>query len=243
LARQLATQGIAPDALTWLGLALALLAAACLIPGAGDAGPWTSNTGRTSSFWPLLAGAFMFLSGAMDVLDGATARAVDRKSPAGAFLDSTIDRVSDSAIAFACAVHFAVEGNVTLVALAVFSLFHWGLISYVKARGENLIESCGGGYWQRPERWLLFLLGGLLGQVPSALWLLSLAPVLTAWTRVAGTRARLLGHPVRPASWNIERGTLAYDAITAANAAWIAFSPYLHPLFSGERDPLRALLG
>ena len=180
----------------------------------------------------------------MDVLDGATARIVNLKSPSGAFLDSTLDRVSDAAIPIACAVHFAGRGNVTLVALASLALFVWGLISYVKARGENLIDSCGEGYWQRPERWLLLSFGALLGHVAAALWLLALAPAFTAFKRIRRTRARLLGTAAsgKRAFWEVERGTTAYDGICALNAAWIAFSPLLHPLLSGSRDPLRRLL-
>ena len=77
---------------------------------------------------------------AMDVLDGAVARMGRLESGFGAVLDSTLDRLSDSAVFMACAVHFAWTGNVTYVCLSLMALANAYPISSVKARAENVVR-------------------------------------------------------------------------------------------------------
>jgi phosphatidylglycerophosphate synthase len=227
LAAGLARAGVSPDALSWLGLGWSIAAGACLALGAS----WAAAL-------CLLAG------GAMDVLDGATARIAGRSSAAGALLDSTLDRVSDAVVYLGCALHYALAGNVTLVALA-FSAQASGLfVSYVKARAENLVEDCGSGYWQRGERCVLFLAAALVGHVPAGLWLLGTAPALTARSRFAAGRRLLRGQdprPETPGTW--ERGSPAYLGLTLACLGFVVAGPWLHPAIAGASDPLRSWLG
>jgi CDP-diacylglycerol--glycerol-3-phosphate 3-phosphatidyltransferase len=227
----LARAGVSPDALTWLGVAWSIAAAACLALGA--------SRGSSPLVWA--AALCLLAADAMDMLDGATARAAGRSSAGGALLDSTLDRVSDTVVFLGCALHYALAGNVTLVALA-FSAQASGLfVSYVKARAENLVEDCGGGYWQRGERCALFLFAVLLGHVPAGLWLLGTLPALTARSRLAAGRRQLRGQGAGPGStW--ERGSLPYLGVTLACLLFLALGPRLHPAVAGASDPLRSWL-
>ena len=81
LARPLARAGAGPNAVTVLGLLVAL---AALPPAAAE--------GR----WPVLAFAFVVLSGLFDNLDGAVAVLTGRATRWGAVLDSVCDRVADA---------------------------------------------------------------------------------------------------------------------------------------------------
>ena len=59
--------------------------------------------------------------------------------------------------------HFAWYGNITYVVLSIAALGNAVLISYVKARAENLVDHCGVGAWQRGERCVVFLFAAFVG--------------------------------------------------------------------------------
>jgi len=83
-----------------------------------------------------LGGILLLAIAPVDALDGALARAVGRKSRFGAFLDSTLDRLSDAALILGLTAHFIREGDHTLVALLLIALVASLLVSYVRARAE-----------------------------------------------------------------------------------------------------------
>ncbi len=115
--------------------------------------------GPVASWYPLAALAWLFVAAACDMLDGAVARSGNLHSRFGAVLDSTVDRFSDIAIWGACALYFAAAGNVTYCLLTFLALSNTFLISYVKARAEDLIPDCSVGFWQRGERFFAILVG------------------------------------------------------------------------------------
>src|SRR4051812_22046154 len=78
LVKWLSVMRVRPDTLTVIGWALALGAA--VLFGIGYA---------------RVAGLVMLLGGIFDALDGAVARETNRMSSFGAFLDSTLDRLSE----------------------------------------------------------------------------------------------------------------------------------------------------
>ncbi|WP_242394233.1 CDP-alcohol phosphatidyltransferase family protein [Anaeromyxobacter oryzisoli] len=100
----------------------------------------------------LSLGGWTFLFGAsLDFIDGRVARATGRVSRAGAFLDSTLDRVGELLIFGGLAICY--RGSIVLLAplaAAGASL----VVSYARARGEALgagdVAKIGG--MQRPER-------------------------------------------------------------------------------------------
>jgi CDP-diacylglycerol--glycerol-3-phosphate 3-phosphatidyltransferase len=247
-AAALALRRVRPGALTWGGLILALGAGACLAVGAGHGAPWAARA-EVRSWWPVVGALLLLCSGAMDLLDGPLARAGRRETCVGALLDSTLDRCSDGAVFLGCAVHFAAAGNATLVLLSGLAIGGSLLVSYVKARAETMIESCGAGYWQRGERVLLFAAAVLCGHVPAGLWLLGLGPWLTVRRRLRDAAAVLAGRPPRAAGalakrlflWRHPRGSLGYDLWTLALVAFVLVAPALWPGFAGA-DPLGAVL-
>ena len=160
-------------------------------------------------WWPALAALFLFAAFACDMLDGAVARVGHLGSRSGAVLDSAVDRFSDMAIYLACALHFALlpQPNVTYQLLAVLALCNGVLISYIKARAENMIEDCTVGYWLRGERCAALLIGCTFGHMPAVLWadggirgLYGVAPHVVRVPGRAGGGRRLAAAATRPAS-------------------------------------------
>lgn len=131
-----------PTAWTALGLLLAALAAALFARGA-----------------PLEAGLALAGSGFLDIVDGAVARATGRTSQTGAFLDSTLDRVSEVLIYLGILVGGLASPPLVLVALSL-SL----LVSYARAKGDALgVSLAGVGIGERSERLLIVAVSSLVG--------------------------------------------------------------------------------
>lgn len=128
----------------------------------------------------LLDGGLVLLLGAgFDMLDGAVARASGGGSKRGAFLDSTLDRLSDAAIFLGVAWWLAGTENRLGVSLALGAMVLGLMVSYVRARAEGLGFDCRVGLAERPERVLIVSAGLLFNQLVPALALLTLASALT----------------------------------------------------------------
>ena len=167
LAQFLFKLGVSANLLTYLGLALALLAGILIYNG--------------EFFW---AGGILLLSGLLDLLDGAVARISKRQSPFGGILDSSMDRYGDGFV-FAGIVFFYFEMADLLYALLAFSALSGSfLISYVRARAECEIENCKVGFWERGERLVYVSLGLLLNHLEIVLWVLAIGTQLTALSRL-----------------------------------------------------------
>jgi phosphatidylglycerophosphate synthase len=139
--------GISPDAFNVLGAAFGLAAGVAYAAHA-----------------PALAGLCILLGGAADIFDGRIARARGIASSYGAFIDSTLDRFSETFafVGLAFAVSGAPRWQTFAVALALGSSL---LVSYTRARGEALGVECKGGVMQRAERLVLLALASLLDGV------------------------------------------------------------------------------
>jgi CDP-diacylglycerol--glycerol-3-phosphate 3-phosphatidyltransferase len=156
VARLIARLGIHPNTITIAGLFLQIGVA--VVFGLGH---------LTLGGWLLLA-----LS-PVDALDGLLARTLGRQSRFGAFLDSTIDRLSDTALVLGFVAHYIRHDDYLYVALLLVSLVASMMISYIRARAESLNFSCKVGLLTRVER--LLVIGGL-----SALGLHPLMPPVLA---------------------------------------------------------------
>lgn len=251
----LANLGVTPNMVSYAGFAFAIAAAIALAMGAGDPPPWRGDTSVASSasVWPLVAALFLGLSAAADLLDGALARGAGLQTRYGALLDSTLDRFGDVALYAGCAIHFAAAGNVTFVALSFLAAAAAVQVSYVKARGENLVTGLGVGFWQRGERIALLLVGALSGSIASALVLLALFPLFTVGRRLGTARERIEAAdngqppPTRPVPrlqppWQRSRRSAAFWAFCLALTAAVIAGPSIDPLFAGARDPLGEFL-
>ena len=184
------------------------------------------------------------------MLDGAVARLGNLRSGFGAVLDSTLDRLSDAALLGAVALHYAAAGNLPWTAIALLALTNSLLISYVKARAENLIEDCSVGFWLRGERVAFLLIGALAGHVPAAVLLIAGPGFLTVLRRLLYARAAIqalergLPAPRRgPAPgwrgsltpWRHPRGSPGYDGVITICGLFILAAPWLWPgLFAAK---------
>ena len=124
-----------------------------------------------------------------DLFDGTMARLSKTNSQWGALLDSTLDRITDSAILGSVA-YFLLNENDRLAPVVLVALIAGGLVSYIKARAESLNIQCNGGFAERTERLIIaFVSIGLNGlSVPFSLsigmWVLAVASVFTALQRM-----------------------------------------------------------
>ena len=155
-----------PGAITWVGFLVTAGASALIVTG------------------HLFAAGFVVLgAGFFDMLDGALARYTGRVTRFGGFLDSTVDRLSESVLLLGILVIYAREQSVALILLVYVALAGSLLVSYVRARAEALGLECQKGFFTRPERVVVLALGLLLNQLFDALVIaLAIIAVLSFFT-------------------------------------------------------------
>jgi CDP-diacylglycerol--glycerol-3-phosphate 3-phosphatidyltransferase len=139
----------------------------------------------------IYAGVVFLVAGCFDMLDGALARVAQKVTPFGAFLDSTLDRVSEGVILAAIAYALAVEGRSIDVALVVLALLGSVLVSYTRARAESLGVECKVGLMSRPERVILIALGLFFNVLPYVIYIMLALTVFTVIQRVVHTYRQL----------------------------------------------------
>ena len=168
LAYYLHQLGITPNGLTYSGFALTIVTALVLATGAFRWG-----------------GILLLLAALFDMLDGAVARFTKQMSTFGAFLDSTLDRYSESVTFLALAYFFSHSTSTrTELVLIMFILVGSLMVSYTKARAEALQVECKAGWLQRPERIIILVIGLIVGWLTPILWLLAIFTNFTALQRI-----------------------------------------------------------
>jgi CDP-diacylglycerol--glycerol-3-phosphate 3-phosphatidyltransferase len=170
VAKGIARLGISPNALTILGLILAIIPAALVL--------WGKYT------W---AGVAYLLCVPFDALDGAVARETGSVSKFGAFLDSTLDRYGEAILLTAIGYHLAQQGDLTGVALAFVTLFGSLMVSYTRARSEGLAIDNKVGLMTRVERVVITILGLLTGHILIMLGVLAITTHVTVIQRIVHT--------------------------------------------------------
>jgi CDP-diacylglycerol--glycerol-3-phosphate 3-phosphatidyltransferase len=138
-----------------------------------------------------LAGLVYLAAGTLDLLDGVLARLAKTTSSFGAFLDSTLDRISEGVVFAAIAYRFALEGYAVDASLVVVALLGSLLVSYTRARAEGLGAQCKVGLVTRAERVVLVALGLLSGLLPHAIYLIIVLTALTVSQRIVHTFRQL----------------------------------------------------
>lgn len=96
-----------------------------------------------------LAGWLLIFGGSLDFMDGRVARETGQESLAGAFLDSVLDRISESAVFTGLAYYFRDSSIFWFVMAAYLGAM---MTSYAKCRGDKMGAVYEGGMMQRPER-------------------------------------------------------------------------------------------
>lgn len=104
--------------------------------------------------WPA---AFFLAAGALDVFDGAVARARGISTVRGAWFDSVVDRISDAVVLGAYFLSLSWKGERTDAALALVALAVSLLVSHVRAEAEARGAKMGEGAFARAERIVVLL--------------------------------------------------------------------------------------
>jgi len=120
--------GLTPNALTLIGFGIALAAA---VAAAGQAYIW--------------AGLLVAFGAIFDLFDGALARATNKTSKFGAFMDSTFDRAGEAVVYAGIVYGTAVYGWWIASGLAAAAMAGSFMVSYTRAKSESLGFSSGTG--------------------------------------------------------------------------------------------------
>jgi CDP-diacylglycerol--glycerol-3-phosphate 3-phosphatidyltransferase len=131
-----------------------------------------------------VAGWLLLAVAPIDALDGALARATGKQSRFGAFLDSTLDRLSDAAVILGLTAHYIRREDYVAVSLLLVALVSSLMVSYVRARAEAEGFQCKVGLLTRVER--LALIGTLsaFGLSDYMAWALAVLSVITVVQRI-----------------------------------------------------------
>ncbi|MEW6602854.1 MAG: CDP-alcohol phosphatidyltransferase family protein [Nitrospirota bacterium] len=169
----------APNTITAAGFILTILASFIL---------------SQSLFW---GGVMILFSGLFDMLDGIVARTNNKSTQFGAFIDSVLDRYSDSFLFLGLAWYFfnaeSISGSslslvtsesITGVSLSIMTMIGALLVSYTRARAEGLGKECKVGLMERPERILLMAFGALTGWILPVMWIMLVLTHLTVLHRI-----------------------------------------------------------
>jgi len=175
---------------------------------------WLSRS-RITPTWVTIAGLLVTIGGAviigaghpftgalvcgvgsvLDTIDGPLARATDRVSRRGAFLDTMSDRLGEAAIW--TGIGWWVAGDRTLVVLVVIGLAMSLLVPYVRSKAEGAGVEGRGGLMGRAERMLLLLAGvgvhgfDLVATLEPTLWAMAVLTTLTVAQRTWRTWSEL----------------------------------------------------
>jgi CDP-diacylglycerol--glycerol-3-phosphate 3-phosphatidyltransferase len=149
-----------------------------------------------------LGGVAFIVGSVCDTLDGRYSRMSGKGTQFGAFLDSTLDRVSEGVVLAAVAAEFAEDGNDFAVAATVIAVLASVMVSYTRARAEALGVTGDVGIAPRAVRvvilsiGLLFAGGASLGDfslLDAAVYVLAVLSIITVFQRIFHVRKALAG--------------------------------------------------
>jgi CDP-diacylglycerol---glycerol-3-phosphate 3-phosphatidyltransferase len=156
---------------------------------AGSVGVLIGSIGFAARGHLIIALVIVTLCALTDLLDGTMARLAGSTGKWGALLDSTVDRVSDSAVLGSLVYLLATTGQKRAAVAALLCLISGQIVSYIKARAEGLGFKANVGIAERAERLIIVGVGGLLYGVglhwglEVVLWLLAALSVVTIGQR------------------------------------------------------------
>lgn len=159
--------GLHPNTITLMGFAACVAAAVVLA------------SGRLA-----LGGALLLLASSLDGLDGALARLSGAKSRFGAFLDSTLDRLSEGALFFGLLVAMMTQGHTLEVYLIYLTVLGSVMVSYARARAEGVGYECKVGLLTRLQRVLILGICLMFGIVRPMLIFMVIFTWLTVLQRI-----------------------------------------------------------
>jgi CDP-diacylglycerol---glycerol-3-phosphate 3-phosphatidyltransferase len=157
---------------------------------------WTLALGSAALFglgYARVAGAVMLLGGLFDALDGAVARESDQMSSFGAFLDSTLDRLSEAAVFVGLIFFYATTGHPYETLLVGSAMTFSLLTSYARARAEGLGIPCEVGLLERAGRVVILSVFSMVGLLTVGLGLVAAGALITTAQRVLHVRRATRG--------------------------------------------------
>ncbi len=169
---------ISPNALSWVGFIIALVAASLAAYG-----------------YLVASGLVLLFASLFDTLDGALARYLGRVTCYGAVLDSTLDRLAEGVSLLGVLVFLLKTSKEPLipVLLTFLALIGSYLVSYIRARAEGVGLRCEVGISTRSERVAILVVGLILRQLIIALSLITLMGFFTAGERLFHVRRETRG--------------------------------------------------
>lgn len=167
IVRGLALLGFSPNFLTFLGLVINIWAAFLFAAG--------------SFRW---GGVVVIAAGLFDMVDGRVARETNKVTRFGGFFDSVLDRYSDLGVLVGLLVYYASINRNGYVVLTAIAMTGTVLVSYTRARAENIIPKCKVGFLERPERVVLIIIGALVNRMAHVLWILAVLSNITVISRM-----------------------------------------------------------
>jgi CDP-diacylglycerol--glycerol-3-phosphate 3-phosphatidyltransferase len=167
LARWLGERRLHPNTITILGFVLT--AGASVIIGSGRL---------------RLGAVAMLVASATDALDGTLARLTSQQSRFGAFLDSTLDRLSEGAVLIGLLTWFVGQRLAGAAILTAVALLGSVMVSYTRARAEGLGYTCKVGILTRPMRVILLGVGMLSPWLVPTLVILAVLTWATSVQRI-----------------------------------------------------------
>ncbi len=132
----------------------------------------------------LWAGVVMLVFSAMDMLDGALARATGRATKFGAVFDATLDRMSEAALLGGLCFYFVERGQTEEAILSFAALAGSLLVSYVRAHALSQGLNMQDGLFTRAVRVILLAVVLMIDQVRIGLWILAVLTLATVVQRI-----------------------------------------------------------
>lgn len=184
IVRALALSRIHPNVLTFVGLLINIFAAVLL------------GQGKFRAAGGVIIGAAIF-----DMVDGRVARETNQVTRFGGFFDSVLDRYSDLGLLMGLLVWYASIERYFYVVLTAVVMTGSVMVSYTRARAENVIPLCKAGFAERPERIVLLIIGALFDRMAPVLWVIAVLSNLTVihrmiftWRETSELEKAQLGH-------------------------------------------------
>ena len=172
-----ARSGISPNALTVLGAGAHLWVT------------WLLARGQLFA-----AALLLLLTSGIDGIDGTLARRTGRVSAFGAFLDSSLDRISEILVYLGLLL-FVESGHGAAAAppawLVYLALTGSVMVSYLRARSEGVGFPTKVGLLTRFERMSILWLGLLFGRLSLVLTIIAVGAWLTAGQRIIDVRRQI----------------------------------------------------
>lgn len=143
----------------------------------------------------VLIGILIWTAGFFDALDGSVARITGRVTIFGKYLDSVLDRYSDSVIYLGILAHFLRLSKTNYVILAAVAMIGSLVVSYARAKAESLDLECEVGLMPRTARVAVLGASFCIGQVFWGLLMIAVLSHLTVLQRILYVRKSLQKTP------------------------------------------------